>query len=290
MRDRGSPIFLELWRRVYDGQWSGERWVWSRNGTSQRQTLECGQIELESELGKGTKLRTVLRFPKKSNQYVFTSLFSSWFMCDNDVFRGWTKGWDEYQLTESKSWIQPCQGCVNYIKSFCPTEAMRVIDGTVSILNDLCIGFVVSVCDLAVKRRSLWMMTIGELIRTLGSGVAVTDPTFYSQFGSYWAPSDVEVAMYHWNTQLLVREVEDTYDVCAMAAARDRGRGNYADFLTTRPWCASYNFNFRKLLGRVLLVWAGSGWWPFGAKKQERQTLWALFSLSARLTMRLEIQ
>ncbi len=31
-----------------------------------------------------------------------------------------------------------CKGCVNCIKS-CPTEALRVVDGKVRILSDLCI-------------------------------------------------------------------------------------------------------------------------------------------------------
>ena len=31
-----------------------------------------------------------------------------------------------------------CKGCVNCIKS-CPTEALRVVDGKLKILSDLCI-------------------------------------------------------------------------------------------------------------------------------------------------------
>ena len=149
-----------------------------------------------------------------------------------------------------------CQGCVNCIKC-CPTEAIRVIDGTVSILDDLCIDC--GECLRSCSKRALAMDDDNwELIRTLGSGVAVTDPTFYSQFGSYWAPSDVEVAMHHWNTQLLVREVEDAYDVCAMAAAREIERRGREQLPLISTYCPSVmrliQLQFPELLGRVLLV------------------------------------
>lgn len=149
-----------------------------------------------------------------------------------------------------------CQGCVNCIKC-CPTEAIRVIDGTVSILDDLCIDC--GECLRACSKRALGMDDDNwELIRTLGSGVSVTDPTFYSQFGSYWVPSDVEAAMHIWNTQLLVSEVEDAYDLCALAAAREIEKIGREQLPLISTYCPSVmrliQLQFPELLGRVLLV------------------------------------
>lgn len=149
-----------------------------------------------------------------------------------------------------------CQGCVNCIKC-CPTEAIRVIDGTISILEDLCIDC--GECLRACNKRALGMDDDNwELIRTLGSGVSVTDPTFYSQFGSYWVPSDVEAALLAWNTQLIVSEIEEAYDLCALASAREIERIGRGQLPLISTYCPSVTrliqLQFPELLGRIIPV------------------------------------
>lgn len=111
-----------------------------------------------------------------------------------------------------------CHGCVNCIKS-CPTEAIRVIDGSITIIKDLCVDC--GECLRACQRKALGLDDDDwDLIRAHGMVEALPDPTFFAQFGSFWSPDLAKIALSAWGIDLLVEEMEDAFDLSAYATAR----------------------------------------------------------------------
>ncbi len=111
-----------------------------------------------------------------------------------------------------------CHGCVNCIKS-CPTEAIRVIDGSITIIKDLCIDC--GECLRACERKALGLDDDDwDLIRAHGTVEALPDPTFFAQFGSFWSPDLAKTALSAWGIDLLVEDMEDAFDLSAYATAR----------------------------------------------------------------------
>ncbi|MDR1944199.1 MAG: Fe-S cluster protein [Synergistaceae bacterium] len=111
-----------------------------------------------------------------------------------------------------------CHGCVNCIKS-CPTEAIRVIAGSITIIKDICIDC--GECLRACERKALGLDDDDwDLIRAHGSVDAVPDPTFFSQFGSFWHPYNAKTALAENGINLIVDDLEDAFDLSAFATAR----------------------------------------------------------------------
>lgn len=111
-----------------------------------------------------------------------------------------------------------CRGCVNCIKS-CPTEAIRVIDGTITIIKDLCVDC--GECLRACERKALGLDDDDwDLIRAHGSVEALPDPTFFAQFGSFWYPDVAKTVLAGNGIDILVEDMEDAFDLSAYATAR----------------------------------------------------------------------
>ena len=110
-----------------------------------------------------------------------------------------------------------CQGCVNCIKS-CPTEAIRVIDGSIQILDGLCINC--GECLRACRKNALRVREDDwELIRTLGCGVCIGDPSFFLQFGGQCFPEDLRREVETNTLHLILEEANEAFDLCAYASA-----------------------------------------------------------------------
>ena len=111
-----------------------------------------------------------------------------------------------------------CHGCVNCIKS-CPTEALRVIDGSITIIKDLCVDC--GECMRACERKALGLDDDDwDLIRAHGTVEALPDPTFFAQFGSFWLPDLAKKALGAWGVDLLIDEMETAFDLSAYASSR----------------------------------------------------------------------
>lgn len=111
-----------------------------------------------------------------------------------------------------------CHGCVNCIKS-CPTEAIRVIDGSITIIRDLCVDC--GECLRACQRKALGLDDDDwDLLRAHGTVEALPDPTFFAQFGSFWEPDLAKAALSAWGIDLLIEEMEDAFDLSAYASAK----------------------------------------------------------------------
>ncbi len=152
--------------------------------------------------------------------------------------------------------LAACQGCVNCIKS-CPTEAIRVINGEVTILSDLCIecGECIRTCNK--KALKLPDARWDELC-TLPSITAIADPTFFAQFKSYWHPALLQEALRVSGMNLLVEEVEEAYDLYSYAVAQIIEASPRSDLPLVSIQCPALlrliQLQFPELLGRVVPV------------------------------------
>lgn len=113
---------------------------------------------------------------------------------------------------------EACEGCVNCIK-ICPTEAIRVIDGEISIISELCIDC--GECFRSCRRKALGMSQDdwNEMINTSGSAV-IADPSFFSQFGSQIAPDTLKEVFKKDNVEILLDDVADAFDLSAYISAQ----------------------------------------------------------------------
>jgi Na+-translocating ferredoxin:NAD+ oxidoreductase RNF subunit RnfB len=111
-----------------------------------------------------------------------------------------------------------CHGCVNCIKS-CPTEAIRVINGSIAIIKDLCIDC--GECLRACARKALGLDDDDwDLIHAHGDVKGLADPTFFAQFGSFWIPDDARATLSKSGIDLLIDESEQAFDLSAYATTR----------------------------------------------------------------------
>ena len=149
-----------------------------------------------------------------------------------------------------------CHGCVNCIKS-CPTEAIRVIDGSISILKDLCVDC--GECLRACKRKALGLDDDDwDIIRAHGQVEALPDPTFFAQFGSFWYPDAAKTALAGSGIDLLVEDLEDGFDLSAYATAKILEGMTQDQLPLISVYCPSVvrliQLQFPELLSRIIPV------------------------------------
>lgn len=149
-----------------------------------------------------------------------------------------------------------CHGCVNCIKS-CPTEAIRVVDGEITIIKDLCVDC--GECLRACSRKALGLDDDDwDLIRAHGTVEAIPDPTFFAQFGIFWYPDVAKTVLAASGIDLLIEEMEDAFDLSAYATAR-LIEGLTADQLPViSTYCPSVvrliQLQFPELLSRLIPI------------------------------------
>ncbi|MDR0649562.1 MAG: Fe-S cluster protein [Synergistaceae bacterium] len=149
-----------------------------------------------------------------------------------------------------------CHGCVNCIKS-CPTEAIRVIAGSITIIKDLCVDC--GECLRACDRKALGIDDDDwDLIRAHGNVAAIPDPTFFAQFGSYWYPELAKEALSQNGIDLLVEDIEDAFDLSAYAAARTIERMSKDQLPVISTYCPAVvrliQLEYPELLSRLIVV------------------------------------
>ncbi|EHM10229.1 iron only hydrogenase large subunit [Thermanaerovibrio velox DSM 12556] len=149
-----------------------------------------------------------------------------------------------------------CKGCVNCLKS-CPTEAIRVVDGSIRILPDLCIDC--GECLRTCGKKALGLEEDDwDLIRSHTPGVLAVDPTFFAQFGAYWHPSMVIECLREWGLEMITTQAPKAFDLAAyaVAAAIDTASREQLPLIST--YCPSVvrliQVRFPELLGRLVPV------------------------------------
>lgn len=149
-----------------------------------------------------------------------------------------------------------CHGCVNCIKS-CPTEAIRVIDGSINILTDLCVDC--GECLRACKRKALGLDDDDwDIIRAHGRMEAIPDPTFFAQFGSFWYPDAAKASLAGSGIDLMIDEMEDAFDLSAYATGKILEGMSEDQLPLISVYCPSVvrliQLQFPELLSRLITV------------------------------------
>lgn len=149
-----------------------------------------------------------------------------------------------------------CQGCVNCIR-VCPTEAIRVVNGEISIIEELCI-------DCGECLRSCTRSALGiyeddwNRIKESSRVMMVPDPAFFSQFSHYSRPGDLEDVLKSLDFKPLIDEVEDAFDLTAYAIAQLINRSSKTALPLVSVYCPSVlrliQTKFPELLSRVVPV------------------------------------
>lgn len=149
-----------------------------------------------------------------------------------------------------------CKGCVNCLKS-CPTEAIRVVNGSIRILPELCIDC--GECLRTCGKKALGLEEDDwELIRSHPPAVLAADPTFFAQFSAYWHPSMVQEALKAWGMELIMDQAATAFDLSAYAVARALEMSPRQHLPLISTYCPSVvrliQVRFPELLGRLVPV------------------------------------
>ena len=151
---------------------------------------------------------------------------------------------------------EACQGCVNCIR-VCPTEAIRVVDGEISIISELCID-----CGECLRSCSRKALGIDEddwnRIKESSRATIVADPVFFSQFSHYEQPNILENVLSSLDIKVLLDEEEEAFDLSAYAAARLINRSTKTSLPLISVYCPSVlrmiQLRFPELLSRVIPI------------------------------------
>jgi Na+-translocating ferredoxin:NAD+ oxidoreductase RNF subunit RnfB len=149
-----------------------------------------------------------------------------------------------------------CHGCVNCIKS-CPTEAIRVVNGSIAIIKDLCVDC--GECLRACARKALGLDDDDwDLIHAHGSVEGLPDPTFFAQFGSFWFPDNARKTLANSSIDLLIDETEQAFDLSAFVTAKIIEEMSPDQLPLISAYCPSVigliQLQFPELLSRIIPV------------------------------------
>ena len=159
----------------------------------------------------------------------------------------------EHSIKISK---EACQGCVNCIR-VCPTEAIRVVRGEISIIDELCIDC--GECLRACGRSALGICEDDwNKIKGSSRPNIITDPSFFAQFSHYAKPDNLEDVLLSLGFNTLIDEVEDAFDVAAYAIAQFINRSSKTTLPVISVYCPSVlrliQTKFPELLPRIVPV------------------------------------
>lgn len=151
---------------------------------------------------------------------------------------------------------EACQGCVNCIR-VCPTEALRVVNGEISIIAELCVD-----CGECLRSCSRGALGIDEndwnRIKESSRVAVVADPVFFSQFSHYSNPNLLNDVLSSLDLKVLLDEAEEAFDLSAYATAQLIERSTKTALPLISVYCPSVlrliQTRFPELLSRVIPV------------------------------------
>lgn len=153
---------------------------------------------------------------------------------------------------------EACQGCVNCIR-VCPTEAIRIVDGEISIISELCIDC--GECLRSCHRQALGMEEDDwNRVKETSKVSVIPDPVFFTQFSHYTDPAVLEEVLASIDVNVLMDEIEDAFDLCAAATAQMIARTPQASLPLISCYCPSVlrliQSRFPELLSRVVPIFS----------------------------------
>ena len=151
---------------------------------------------------------------------------------------------------------EACQGCVNCIK-VCPAEAIRIVDGEISIMSELCIDC--GECMRSCHRQALGIQEDDwNKIKESGPVSLVPDPVFFSQFSHYMNPALLEEVLTSLNFNVIIDEIEEAFDLCAYASSQIISHTAQSQLPLISCYCPSVlrliQSRFSELLPRVVHI------------------------------------
>ncbi|MDL2297865.1 Fe-S cluster protein [Synergistaceae bacterium OttesenSCG-928-D05] len=149
---------------------------------------------------------------------------------------------------------EACEGCVNCIRD-CPTEAIRVVDGQISIIPELCIDC--GECLRSCGRKALGIYEDDwNRIKESTRATIIADPVFFAQFSHYAQPGQLEEVLKSLEINVMIDEAEDAFDLSAYATAQLLNRAPKETLPLISVYCPSVlrliQFRFPELLSRVI--------------------------------------
>ncbi|NLX84666.1 MAG: Fe-S cluster protein [Synergistaceae bacterium] len=159
----------------------------------------------------------------------------------------------EHSIKISK---EACQGCVNCIR-VCPTEAIRVVKGEISIIDELCVDC--GECLRACGRSALGIYEDDwNKIKESSPVNIIADPSFFAQFCHYPKPDNLEEVLLSLGFNTLIDEAEDAFDLAAYAIAQFINRSPKTSLPVISVYCPSVlrliQTKFPELLPRIVPV------------------------------------
>lgn len=149
-----------------------------------------------------------------------------------------------------------CQGCVNCIRS-CPTEAIRVVNGEITIMPGLCVD-----CGECLRSCRHKALSIREddwnRIKEFSRVAVITDPVFFSQFNYYPQPELLEEVLNSMDITVLTDELQEAFDLAAYAAAQALQHAKKENLPLISVYCPAVvrliQVKFPELLARLVPV------------------------------------
>lgn len=149
-----------------------------------------------------------------------------------------------------------CQGCVNCIRS-CPTEAIRLVAGEITILSDLCIDC--GECLRSCEHKALGIYEDDwNKIKTSSRATIIADPVLFSQFSYYSQQCVLEQILDSLDIKVLLDEPDDAFDLSAYATAQLLGLPTKDSLPMISVYCPAVvrliQTKFPELLSRLVPV------------------------------------
>lgn len=158
--------------------------------------------------------------------------------------------------TGIKIQLSNCKGCARCIRA-CPTEAMRVFEGKVEILEDLCVD-----CGECLRKCEDRAIILNEdnwrLLASQDLTVIVADPAFYAQTRGYSCPDELRSRLGEAGLEDITPWTSLAFDVTAYAIAREIERRGPEGLPLISTYCPAVirliQINYPELVGRFIPV------------------------------------
>lgn len=158
--------------------------------------------------------------------------------------------------TGIKVQLSACRGCARCIK-VCPTEAMRVLDGKVMIIPELCVD-----CGECIRKCEDRAILINEdnwrLLASQDSTLIAADPAFYVQTRGYNCPEVFSSRLKEAGLEDITPWTSLAFDVTAYAIAKEIEKRGPEGLPLISTYCPSVirliQINYPELVGRFVSV------------------------------------
>ena len=158
--------------------------------------------------------------------------------------------------TGIKVQLSNCRGCSRCIRA-CPTEAMRVFDRKVKIIEELCVD-----CGECLRKCEDRAIILNEdnwrLLASQDRTVVVADPAFYAQTRGYSCPEELRKRLEEAGLEDITHWTSLAFDLTAYAIAREVDRRGPESLPLISTYCPAVirliQINYPELVGRFVPI------------------------------------